>query len=75
MNPQISDRRAMLAGMVALGAVILAFLGAFLWLQFRVMQVHDRETFEALYRELENSLKMLGLAGLCNLHSFLKLSQ
>jgi signal transduction histidine kinase len=53
MNPQISDRRAMLAGVVALGAVILAFLGAFLWLQFRVMQVHDRETFEALYRELE----------------------
>ena len=53
MTPLISDRRAMLAGVVALGAVILAFLGAFLWLQFRVMQVHDRETFEALYRELE----------------------
>ena len=53
MTPWISDRRAMLAGVVALGVVVLAFLGALLWLQFRVMQVHDRETFEALYRELE----------------------
>ena len=53
MTSQISDRRAWLAGVVALGVVMLAFLSAFLWLQFRVMQVHDRETFEALYRELE----------------------
>ena len=53
MTSQISDRRALLAGVVALGVVMLAFLSAFLWLQFRVMQVHDRETFEALYRELE----------------------
>lgn len=53
MTPWISDRRAMLAGVVALGVVVLAFLGALLWLQLRVMQVHDRETFQALYRELE----------------------
>jgi signal transduction histidine kinase len=63
MTPQISDRRAMLAGVVALGVVILAFLGAFLWLQFRVMQVHDRETFEALYRELELRREVDRLAG------------
>ncbi len=43
----------MLAGALALGFVVLAFLGAFLWLQYRVMQVHDREAFEALTRELQ----------------------
>jgi signal transduction histidine kinase len=53
MTPRISDRRAMLAGAIALGVVVLAFVAAFLWLQYRVMQVHDRETFEALTRELQ----------------------
>ena len=43
----------MLAGALALGVVVLAFVAAFLWLQYRVMQVHDRESFEALARELQ----------------------
>ena len=53
----------MLAGALALGVVVLAFLGAFLWLQYRVMQVHDRETFEALARELQLRREVDRLAG------------
>ena len=53
----------MLAGALALGVVVLAFLGAFLWLQFRVMQIHDREAFEALDRELQLRREVDRVAG------------
>jgi signal transduction histidine kinase len=63
MTPRISDRRAMLAGALALGVVALAFLAALLWLQYRVMEVHDRETFEALQRELQLRREVDRIAG------------
>jgi signal transduction histidine kinase len=53
MTPGIFDRRALLAGLLSLGVVLLAFVGAFYWLQIRVMAVHDRETYAFLQQELQ----------------------
>lgn len=52
MSPWIFDRRAMHAGALALAAVIIVFIGAFWWLQTRVMSIHVRETYALLEDEL-----------------------
>jgi signal transduction histidine kinase len=52
VTPRLIDRRALLASILALAVMVIAFLAAFTWLQFRMMAVHDRELFEALQREL-----------------------
>jgi HAMP domain-containing protein len=52
MNPWIFDRRAMFAGALALTAVVISFVGAFWWLQTRVMAVHVRETYTLLDQDL-----------------------
>lgn len=53
VTPSIFDRRALQAGLLSLGVVLLAFVGAFYWLQVRVMAVHTRETFSFLDQELQ----------------------
>lgn len=52
MTPQLIDRRALVASLLALAVMVIAFLGAFTWLQYRMMSVHDRQLSEALQREL-----------------------
>ena len=62
-TPRIFDRRALYAGALALTAVVIAFIGAFAWLQTRVMQVHVRETYALLEQDLllrERVGQMLG---------------
>lgn len=52
MTPRLIDRRALLASLLALAVMVIAFLAAFTWLQYRMMAVHDRQLSEALQREL-----------------------
>jgi signal transduction histidine kinase len=52
MTPWIFDRRAMVAGALALGVIVAAFVAAFVWLQARVMDVHVRETYTLLDDDL-----------------------
>lgn len=63
MTPWIFDRRAMLAGALALTAVVIAFVGAFLWLQTRVMAVHVRETYALLDQDLRLRQRLDELLG------------
>jgi signal transduction histidine kinase len=52
MTPGLIDRRALMASMLALAVMVIAFLAAFIWLQYRIMAAHDRELFESLQNEL-----------------------
>lgn len=52
MTPRLIDRRALVASLLALAVMVVAFLAAFTWLQYRMMAVHDRQLSEALQREL-----------------------
>ena len=63
MTPWIFDRRAMLAGALALAAVVVAFVGAFFWLQTRVMAVHVRETYALLDQDLRLRQRLDELLG------------
>lgn len=63
MTPWIFDRRAMLAGALALAAVVIAFVGAFWWLQTRVMAVHVRETYALLEQDLSLRQRLGELLG------------
>jgi signal transduction histidine kinase len=63
MTPWIFDRRAMLAGALALTAVVIAFVGAFLWLQTRMMAVHVRETYSLLDQDLSLRQRLGELLG------------
>lgn len=63
MTPWIFDRRAMLAGALALTAVVIAFVGAFWWLQTRVMAVHVRETYALLDQDLSLRQRLDELLG------------
>ena len=49
----VIDRRAFLAGLVALAVMVLTFVGAFMWVQHRVMYLHDEELRGTLLGELE----------------------
>lgn len=53
MNVNVFDRRAIIASLVALAVMILAFLGAFIWLQFQMMVTHDQALYNSLQRELQ----------------------
>lgn len=63
MTPWIFDRRAMLAGALALTAVVIAFVGAFFWLQTRMMAVHVRETYSLLDQDLHLRQRLGELLG------------
>ena len=63
MTPWIFDRRAMLAGALALTAVVIAFVGAFFWLQTRMMAVHVRETYSLLDQDLSLRQRLGELLG------------
>ncbi|NDE01833.1 MAG: sensor histidine kinase [Gammaproteobacteria bacterium] len=52
MTPKLIDRRALVASLLALAVMVVAFLAAFTWLQYRMMAVHDQQMSEALQREL-----------------------
>jgi signal transduction histidine kinase len=49
----VIDRHAFIAGVVALFVMVLTFVGAFVWLQSQVMDMHDRELRSTLLGELE----------------------
>jgi len=49
----VIDRRAFVAGLIALAVMVLTFLGAFMWVQYRVMHLHDEELHRTLVGELE----------------------
>ncbi len=49
----VFDRRAFAAGLIALAVMVLTFVGAFMWVQHRVMQMHDEELRRTLVGELE----------------------
>lgn len=53
VNVNVFDRRAVIASLIALAIMILAFLGAFIWLQFRMMVTHDQSLYNSLQRELQ----------------------
>lgn len=49
----VIDRRAFVAGLIALAVMVLTFVGAFMWVQHRVMYLHDDELRRTLVGELE----------------------
>jgi signal transduction histidine kinase len=49
----VIDRRAFIAGLIALAVMVLTFVGAFMWVQHRVMHLHDEELRSTLLGELE----------------------
>jgi signal transduction histidine kinase len=49
----VIDRRAFFAGLIALAVMVLTFVGAFMWVQHRVMHLHDEELRRTLLGELE----------------------
>lgn len=52
MQISIFDRRALVASVLALSVMVAAFIGGYAWLQLRMLQLHDREIFGGLLREL-----------------------
>lgn len=50
MRPALFDRRALTASLFALGVMVVAFVLGFVWLQLRIMTVHDRELYQSLER-------------------------
>lgn len=52
MRISIFDRRALVASVLALSVMVAAFIGGYAWLQLRMLQLHDREIFGGLQREL-----------------------
>ena len=53
MNVNVFDRRAVIASLLALAVMVLAFLGAFIWLQYQMMLTHDQSLYNSLQRELQ----------------------
>jgi len=52
MLPVLSDCRVLTASLFALGMMVVAFVLGFIWLQWRIMTVHDRELFQSLERAI-----------------------
>jgi len=48
----LSDCRVLTASLFALGMMVVAFVLGFIWLQWRIMTVHDRELFQSLERAI-----------------------
>ncbi len=42
------DRRALAASLFAFGTMVVTFVLGFIWLQSRIMSVHDRELLHSL---------------------------
>ncbi|MFM8844487.1 MAG: HAMP domain-containing protein, partial [Gammaproteobacteria bacterium] len=58
MLPVLFDRRALTASLFALGMMVVAFVLGFIWLQWRIMSVHDRELFQSLERAIILTTRM-----------------
>lgn len=58
MLPVLFDRRALAASLVAIATMVVAFVLGFIWLQFRIMSVHDRELFQSLERAIVLTTRM-----------------
>jgi signal transduction histidine kinase len=52
MRLTIVDRRGLVATLVALGVMVLTFVAAFTWLQYRMMDVHSRQILQSMRQEL-----------------------
>ena len=52
MRLVIVDRRALKATLFALGIMVLTFVGAFTWLQSRMMEVHSRQIVQSMRQQL-----------------------
>jgi signal transduction histidine kinase len=52
MRLTIVDRRGLIATLVALGVMVLSFVAAFTWLQYRMMDVHSRQILQSMRQEL-----------------------
>jgi signal transduction histidine kinase len=48
----VVDRRGVTATLIALGVMVLTFVAAFSWLQFRMMDVHSRQLLQSMRQEL-----------------------
>jgi len=58
MLPVLFDRRALTASLFALGMMVVAFVLGFIWLQWRIMSVHDRDLFQSLERAIILTTRM-----------------
>ena len=58
MLPVLFDRRALAASLFAIATMVVAFVLGFIWLQFRIMSVHDRELFQSLERAVVLTTRM-----------------
>ena len=58
MLPVLFDRRALAASLFAIATMVVAFVLGFIWLQFRIMSVHDRELFQSLERAIVLTTRM-----------------
>lgn len=52
MRITVVDRRGVTATLIALGVMVLTFVAAFSWLQYRMMDVHNRQVFQSMRQEL-----------------------
>ncbi|MEY2626089.1 MAG: hypothetical protein RL412_1864 [Pseudomonadota bacterium] len=52
MRITVVDRRGVTATLIALGVMVLSFVAAFSWLQFRMMDVHSRQILQSMRQEL-----------------------
>lgn len=52
MRIAIVDRRGVTATLIALAVMVLTFVAAFTWLQYRMMDVHTRQVFQSMRQEL-----------------------
>ena len=52
MRIAIVDRRGVTATLIALAVMVLTFIAAFSWLQYRMMDVHNRQIVKSMRQEL-----------------------
>ncbi len=52
MQIAIVDRRGVTATLIALAVMVLTFVAAFTWLQYRMMDVHTRQILQSMRQEL-----------------------
>jgi signal transduction histidine kinase len=52
MRFTIVDRRGLIATLVALGVMVLTFVAAFTWLQYRMVDLHSRQILQSMRQEL-----------------------
>lgn len=74
MRPFLIDRRALAASAFALAVMVAAFVLGFIWLQLRIMTVHDRELFQSLERAIIMVTRLEGEADRIDLIKSLRVS-